>query len=60
MDTILDDYYIEPEDLVMKRGNLKPHIVRSSEEKPVVCLVNPTSTYKTFTKKEINSKCLRC
>lgn len=30
-----------------------PHIVRSSEEKPVVCLVNPTSSYKTFNKKDI-------
>ena len=30
-----------------------PHIVRSSKEKPVVCLVNPTSNYKTFNKKEI-------
>ena len=53
MDTTLDDYYIEPGDLVMKRGILMPHIVRSSEEKPVVCLVNPTSSYKTFNKKEI-------
>ena len=53
MDTTLDDYYIEPGDLVMKRGILMPHIVRSSEENPVVCLVNPTSSYKTFNKKEI-------
>ena len=32
MDTTLDDYYIEPGDLVMKKGILMPHIVRSSEE----------------------------
>lgn len=53
MDAKLKDYFIEPEEAVLKNSVLMPHIVRSSGEEPVVCLVNTTQSFKTFKKKEI-------
>ena len=50
MDAELDDYYLEPGEVVYNRKVLMPHIVRYSGGKPVICLVNPTDNYKIFKK----------
>ena len=47
MDVKLDDYYLEPGEGVYNKKVLMPHIVRSSGEKPIICLVNATDNYKT-------------
>jgi len=53
MDAKLDDYYIEPGNLVYSKQVLMPHALGSASDEPIVCLVNPTDKYRTFKKDQI-------